>query len=571
MKKILLILFFIPFNFSLFANDSLYVNYSIQKKFDYFFLEAIRQKEKNKHTNAFTNLQHALAINPNSSAALYELADYYFFLQRDSLAITTLEKAVSNSPENFEYKVALATANREFGKTNEAVVIYEELVKEYPNKPELNFFLSELYLRLQKIDKAIESLDALENNVGMSEALSLQKYNLYNLVDQKERGIQEIEKLAEKFPMEAKYQIIIGDTYLEAGEPEKALVYYEKAHRIDPKNPYYVVSMANYYEYTEEFEKATQEIEKALKNPLLDVETKIAILGRYIGNLLQSNKDVESANALFETLMEQHSQEKELNLMYGQFLLSQNKLEEAKFQFQVVTEATPEDIMAWRQLLNLALRENKMDDVIKICDAALIHFPEAPEFYFYKGAAYYQEEDYQKALEVYLEGIKIVPEEDKTSKSNFYGQIGDLYHQLGEKEKSYEAYDISLQHNENNYVVLNNYAYFLSLEKIDLDKAERMSSKCVKAQPENFTYIDTYAWIFFQKGNYTLAKFYIENAISNGGEKSPDILEHYGDILYKTGNTEKAVQEWEKALVLKAENGNTDLLQKKIDNKTYYE
>jgi tetratricopeptide (TPR) repeat protein len=90
-------------------------------------------------------------------------------------------------------------------------------------------------------------------------------------------------------------------------------------------------------------------------------------------------------------------------------------------------------------------------------------------------------------------------------------------------------------------------------------------------QPNNPTYIDTYAWVFFQEGNYSLAKFYIESAISNGGDNSPDILEHYGDILYKIGNTDKAVEQWEKALNAKEKGEDTDLLKKKIENKMYYE
>jgi tetratricopeptide (TPR) repeat protein len=453
-------------------------------------------------------------------------------------------------------------------------LLYESLVAEQPEKPELNFYLSDLYLRQNQIDKAILSLDALENTVGMNEALSMQKYKLYLAVEQMENALNELEKLAAKYPLEAKYQILIGDFYLENENPDKAWTYYEKARKIDPQNPYYVVSMVNYYEKKGDTDAATKEIELALKNPLLDVDTKLSILGKYIGYLLTNKKDVESANSLFKTLMEQHSQEKELNLMYGQFLVSQNKWEEARFQLQVVTEAEPENLPAWRMLMNIAIKEEDSDEIIRICNSALLIFPDNAEFYFYKGSACYQMKNYQEALNVFLEGIGYIPEEEQLLISTFYGQIGDLYHQLNRKEESYLAYDKSLEYNENNIFVLNNYAYFLSLDKEQLDKAERMSSRCVKIQPNNSTYIDTYAWVFFQKENYSLAKFYIESAISKGGEKSPDILEHYGDILFITGNTDKAVEQWEKALKVK-EAGETEedtaLLKKKIENKMYYE
>ena len=545
--------------------------YQTKKKFDYFFLESLRLKGNNKHSEAFTVLQYALKIDSTSSAALALLANYYIFLQQDSLAIDALQKAVKYSPQNFDYKASLAEIYRETGDINKATQFYESLVAEQPAKPELNFYLSDLYLRQNKIDKAIQSLDALENTIGMNEALSLQKSKLYLTMEQTQNAVNELEKLAGKYPFEAKYQILLGDFYLENNEPDKALIYYEKAKKIDSQSPYYIISIANYYEKINDTEAATKEIESALKNQLLDINTKISILGRYIRNLLSNKKEIESVNSLFITLMGQHSQEKELNLMYGQFLISQEKWEEARFQFQLVTEADPENLHAWRLLLEIAVKEENTNEVINICNSALAIFPDNTEFYFYKGNTHYQMKDYPEALAVFQKGIQFIPKEDKQLFSIFYGQIGDLHYHLNNKAEAYKAYDKALEYNENNILVLNNYAYFLSLDKEQLEKAEGMSGKCVKMQPNNYTYLDTYAWVYFQKGNYSFAKLYIESAISNGGSKSPEILEHYGDILYKTGNTDKAVEQWEKALKIREADEDTVLLEKKIEDRTYYE
>jgi tetratricopeptide (TPR) repeat protein len=541
-------------------------------KFDYFFLEAIRLKQKNEHTNAFNTLQYALKIDSTSSAALYEISHYYLFLKKDKLALDALKKAVFYSPDNFEYKMALADLSRESGQIKESIALYEELAKENPGKPDLHYYLSNLYLQQHDIGKAIEALNALENNLGVNETISLQKYQLYKSENKKEEALREIENLADKFPTEAKYQIVLGDFYLGENQTDKALLYYEKAAKIDPDDPYYFIAMSNYYEHKGEEEAAFLEIEKALKNPSLDIETKLGILGRHIQNLYTTKKDVESANALFETLMEQHSQDKELNGMYGQFLLSQDKIEEAKFQFQVVTEAMPEDLNAWTQLLDIALKEENTDEIISICENALVYFPDVPEFYLYKGIAYQFQKEYTKALDIYKEGLAVIPADNKPLLSNFMGQIADIYFQSGDKEEAFAFYDKALRYNDKNILVLNNYAYYLSLEKEELDKAERMAAKVVQIQPDNATYIDTYAWIFFQKGNYSLAKFYIESAISKIDVPSGDILEHYGDILYKMGNTDKAVSEWERALMLKEEeNEDTEILRKKIADKVYYE
>ena len=581
MKKI--IIFFTLYCFAslaMTANEAVAISasadsaYQVKKKFDYFFLEAIRAKENNEHSNAFNDLLHALQIDSTSSVVWAELSDYYSSLQLDSMAIEAMRKAVQFNPDNFDYKVSLADMNRESGNIPEAIHLYEELVKTNPDKAELNLHLSNLYLKSKEINKSISALNDLENNVGMNEAISMQKYKLYLSVDQKENALKEVEKLSEKFPLEAKYKIFIGDFYLEEGEPEKALTYYEKSHGIDSKNPLYIVSMSNYYEQKGDNEAAANEIEQALKNPSLDIDTQVAILGKYIQNLIQNNKDVKSADALFETLMEQHSQETELNLMYGQFLASQKKWDEARFQFQIVTESDPENLDAWQQLLNVAMRQDSLDEIIKVCDAAIIRLPDAPEFYFYKGSALSQQQKYDDALSIIQEGIQHVPEDNQSLLSTFYGQLGDLFHQVGKKQEAYSAYEKALKYNGDNIPALNNYAYFLSLDKTQLDQAEIMSSRCVRAEPKNPTYLDTYAWILFQRGNYTLSKLYIENAITNGGgDESADVLDHYGDILFKTGDTDKAIQQWEKALEMKEKAGETDTstLKRKIENKTYYE
>ena len=576
MRK-LIVFFIILYSLPVLADDSTSAvadsMYQAKKKFDYFFLEALRAKENNEYSNAYNIFLYALQIDSTSSIVWAELSNYYSFMQLDSMAIGAMQKAVQFSPDNLDYKVSLADMNRESGNISEAIRLYEELVKANPDKAELNFHLSNLYLKSREIDKAIAALNDLENNVGMSEAISMQKYKLYLAVDQKENALKEVEKLSEKFPLEAKYQIFIGDFYLEEGDPEKALVYYEKSNNIDPENPLYVVSMSNYYEQKGDHEAAANEIEKALKNSSLDIDTQIAILGKYIQNLIRNREDVESANALFETLMAQHSQEKELNLMYGRFLVSQSKWDEARFQYQIVTESNPENIDAWRQLLNVTLRQDSADEIIKVCDAAIVRFPDIPEFYFYKTSALYQKEKFNEAISVLQEGIQYIPEDNTVLLSTFYGQLGDLYHRTGKKKEAYAAYDKSLEYSEKNILVLNNYAYFLSLDKAQLDRAEMMSGRCLRFQPKNPTYLDTYAWILFQRGNYSLSKFYIESAITNGGSENADVLDHYGDILFKTGNTDKAILQWEKALEMKEKQSetNTATLKRKIENKTYYE
>ena len=379
---------------------------------------------------------------------------------------------------------------------------------------------------------------------------------------------EEIEKLANKYPMNARYRLLMGDLHLENEETEKALTCYQQAHEIDPDDPRYIVSMANYYDQTGDKEAAEQEIRDALVNEKLDVETKVGILSRYVQRLQQTQQGIENANSLFQTLLDQHPEDTELKLMYGSLLMAQQKEEEAKFQFQLVTEMEPSNEGAWQQLLNISLKGEDIPEVIRICTRCKELFPEAPEYYFYLGIGYYMQEKYQESLDTYYAGLKIIPEGNGVVKSNFYGQIGDLYYQMEKMDEAYKAYDEALKYNENNAPVLNNYSYFLTLDKKDLKKAERMAAQCIKLEPDNATYLDTYAWVFFVQGNYTLAKIYIENALSKDKTNSAELVDHYGDILYMSGEKDKALEQWKKA---KEMGKDTDVLKQKIAKGIYIE
>lgn len=498
-----------------------------QRKFDYFFYEGLNLKNAGKFDAAYDAFNHCLAIDSTAAPVLYELSSFYVQLNRPEKAVEMLKRAVANSKDNFTYKMALASITRNLGMYGEAAEEYEELVRDYPEKEELNYYLA----------------DAL-TQAG------------------------EIGKLAAKYPMEARYQIVLGDLHLENGEMDKALACYQKANEIDPTDPYYIVSMANYYEAKGDKEAAEQQIRSALVNEKLDVETKVNILSRYILKLQQTKQGTENANHLFQTLLEQHPEDIDLKLMYGGLLMAQGKTEEAKFQFQLVTEMEPSNAGAWQQLLNLALKGEDIPEVIRICTACMELFPESPEYYFYLGIAYYQQQKYQEALNTYYAGLNIIPKENLPLKSDFYGQIGDIYYQMGQLDQAYKAYDEALKYNDKNVVVLNNYSYFLSLEKKDLKKAERMSAQCIKLEPDNATYLDTYAWIFFVQGNYTLAKIYIESALEKDKTKSAELVDHYGDILFMNGDKEKAVEQWKKA---KEMGKDSEILNRKIAEQQYIE
>ena len=541
-----------------------------RRKVDYYFYEGLRRKQQGRHDVAFELFRYCLGIDSTASAPLYELAVYSMQLRKPELSLDYLRRAVQNDPKNFTYRLALASLSLNVGMYGEAAELYRELVRENPGKPELIYYLAEALNQSGQTGEAIDRFNELENTLGVTEALSMQKYKLYMQMEEKDKAYNELQRLADSNPGDVRYPILIGDLLLENGDTAGALSSYEAAHEIDPTSPYYPVSMANYYEAVGDRAAAEDQIRTALVDRELDVETKTSILARYLRQLNQTPDAMMTADTLFRTLLEQHPEDPSLKSYYAGLLMMQNKTEEARFQYQLVTEMEPDNEEAWRQLLVIAVQADSVKEAMRICQKCRQMFPDSPVYFFYLGVLHYQEKDYQKALDAYREGLEKIPEEAPHMRSDFYGQIGDILYQMKRRKEAYEAYDKSLQYNPNNTAVLNNYAYYLSISKPvgDLDKAEQMSARCIKLEPNNETYLDTYAWVFFKKQNYSLALIYIQNAVGKDTTNNSELLEHFGDILFMTGDKAKAVEQWKQA----REAGNkSKTLERKIAEEAYVE
>jgi len=534
------------------------LNEKKQRKFDYYFYEGINSKVQGKYDEAFDYLQHCYSIDSTNANVLIELGTFYNVLDEKSKALDFLKKAVKYDPKNYYYNMALAGLSKELGKNRDAVDIYRSLLKEYPSKIELYMQLSQAYADSGELQKAIDVLNELEKISGVSETTALNKFQLYSMLNQKEKAFMEIENIIAQNPDDPRYLVLLGDLYLQDNQPDKAIYYYDRAKEVDPDYPNLILSMVNYYEKTGNKEAAEKELKKAITGTEIDVETKVQLLTRYIDILSQNKRDIKLVNPLFETLFDQYPNNTLLNLIYGNVLLLQENKEEAMKQFEIYTKANPTDPVGYEQMLRIALPDS-IDKIIEITEEAIRYIPDAPQFYFYLGAAKYQQKKYKEALDVFEEGLKSAKIDNPLLKSDFYGQIGDLHYFLGNKKAAFENYEKALKLNPQNLHVLNNYSYYLSLEGKDLDKAEQMSSITVKAEPTNPTFLDTYGWVLFRQGAYTTARIYIENAVKYSEEEpSAEIFEHYGDVLYMTGEPEKALEQWKKAKELGSDSKTLD-------------
>lgn len=538
------------------------------RRHDYYFLEATRQREAGNHADALALYEHCLSINPQSAAVMYELAQYYAFLQQPERSRVLLEKAVELQPDNFWYRQTLGAYYRSIKEMDKAIAVYEEMSTQFPARGELLMMLMDLYSQQKDYPNLIKTLDRLEVKEGKSEQLSMEKYRIYLQMGDKENAFREMENLSKEYPNDVRYRVMLGDSYLDNERPDEAYAIFQAALAEDPENAQAQLSMASYYERMGMDSLFYLQQEAVLMNSKLGSSVKAEVMRRIILQNEQTGKDSTRVLQLFDRMLSVPQEDATIaTLCYSYMQHKQMDDSVGVPVLEKILEVEPDNIAARYSLLMVAVRKNDYAEAVRICEPAIQYNPEELAFYYYLGISYFQVERNLDALAVLQKGVtQVTPESDKKLVSDFYTFIGDLHHSMENQEACYEAYDSALVYNPDNIGVLNNYAYFLSLERRNLDKAEEMSFRTVKAEPKNDTYLDTYAWILFEKERYTEARIYIDEAMKNGGGESATIVEHSGDIYYMLGEVDKALEFWKQAAGMEHE---STTLERKIKLKKY--
>ena len=524
------------------------LTYEERRKFDYFFLEAVRMKQKGDYDAAFQLYSHCLDIYPQSAAALYEISQFYMFLGQEDKGEQALIEASRSDDNNFWYKQTLASYYQTKQNWVKAISVYEDMAQIFPGRLEPLLSLTDLYARTKSYDNMINVLNRIEELDGKSEQISMEKFRAYLQLGNMDMAFNEIQALVNEYPYDMRYRTVLGDVYMSNNKDEEALKVYKDILKEEPNYAPAMVSLASYYQKTGQDSLYNVQLDSILVNENVDTDIKLDFMRRLIVKSEQTDKDSTKIIRLFDNMLKHKQSNADIPMLYAQYLITKKMEKESVPVLDKVLSLDPENKPARLQLLSYAITKNDLDEVIRVATPAIEYNPDAMEFYYYLGLAHYQKEDTDKALEVFQKGVLQINEKsDKGIASDFYSILGDLYHSKEMKAEAYAAYDSSLVYNPKNINTLNNYAFFLSEERKDLDKAEEMSFITIKAEPENSTYLDTYAWILFEKGRYTEARIYIEQALKNGGDKSQLIIEHCGDIHYKAGDKEKALEYWKKA------------------------
>lgn len=551
-----------------------------QRRLTYYYLAAQRQKSLENYSAMAELLQHCLEISPDNPASNFDMAMVYFSIGQDSIGLKKLQTAVDNDPQNPWFLESLASVYMSMHKMDDAIPALEKMTRLQSKRTDVLGQLFQLYKSAGRTQDAINALDRIQTLQGNTARIASQKYALYLDLGDTVTACEQLKALCREYPYDATSLLLLGDQYMALNQPDSALATYAKVERIDPQNILLQTSRLQYHLLTGDTVRFRQMRDSVALDDRADLALRVNALGSIAREGLQDSILRENTEDIFNKVLSPEKPPVHFLQLYLTYKAYTDKGgDEALIPImERILQVDPANMQTLQDMLRFYAMKNDFIRVGDLCQNALIYHPGNLTFHYFLGLSLAQQEKKTEAAEALTIATRQTDEEATPELlGDIYALLGDVEHELGHEQKAFDAYDSCLVYTPDNVMCLNNYAYFLSLKGEQLEKAEKMSYRSIKAEPTNKTYLDTYAWILFVQEDYTTARLYMDRVVN---PEQPDsvlladdnassvVLEHAGDIYAQCGQMEQALRLWQLAKQKNTEIKNA-LLNKKIKKRKY--
>ncbi len=529
--------------------------------YQYALIEAVKQKNLGNLSEAVKLYRLVIRDKPECQVAYYELGGIYLMSNQVELALPNLKIAYELDSENKWYVMAYLNALGSGKQYDEMELILKEQLKNNPEEVEWEYQLATVYLNQEKQKKAIKTLERIEKEKGFSEKVTLLKASIYESEEEYELALVELEKVMALFPEAIQFRIVAAELCMKSGKEKEAARYYLDMLEVDSTNIYALTNLTDYYRKIEDYDSSFIFLTKSFSSNMIDAQRKMAILSYYLSDEKFMNAYPSQLAALVEVLIEAHPEEYDARLMATDFYIQQKKYDKAYWNLKVYLEKGGTSYPLYMQAILLANAGALNEELVSISDKAMKIYPDSLDIRFFRGIGLYELSEY-KALVDNFKGISL----EGFSSADYGSQAKMLYaegyYRLEEYARSDSIFEALIEKEPDNYMVLNNYSYYLAERGVKLKEAEKWSKKAIDNNPDNATFLDTYAWVLFKLEAFEAAERYILLAMEKGGENDPDVNEHAGDVQKALQSYEMARSYYLKAIVL---GGDREKLEEKIE------
>jgi tetratricopeptide (TPR) repeat protein len=526
-------------------------------------VSAVQKYNEGNYEAARATLSNLLQNDSRNDAAWYYLA-LVSLAENDLVdAEDYLKLALEIDPRNFWYRYRLAGIYAVTSRHELTIDIYENLLKDFPKKSDLYFDLVELYSAQNEYDKALATLDEIQTVLGDSESIAVYRFNLLRRLNRVEDAYASLEEYNRKYS--SPYILsTLADYEISMYNDSTALAYYNEALDLVPDYSPALLGKAEVLRMNRQYDEYFNTLYRFVDGTDTPVPGKtdylMAVIQRTDPKFIRTF--MPQLDTTMTKLLTVHPTDSSALHTAGAYYYSTGRLDRAKSCFEITARIYPESFSASASLVEFLMYAQMWQELSDEGRLAFERFPQEPAFLEMAGVGDYNLGDYEKVLQS-CEMILDVAPRDSSRTLRSWSTMGDVYFLLGDKAKAYKAYEKALKINPDYVYVLNNYAYYLSLEKKSLKKAHKMSSRTIELEPDNATYLDTFGWILFLEGKTVEAKQIFKRAMLYGGKDSAVILDHYAEVLYALKEYDMAFVYWN--LARQRNNGDIPDLEEKIN------
>ena len=517
--------------------------------FDYFYVEAIKQKLMGNGGDALKYLEQCIKIFPESDASYYQMAQIVATNGDTRNGKKYASKAISLNEKNVWYLMMLSGMYYQDKNLDSAIIYYEKAVKYFPENENLKLTLGNLYSENRNFDQANTIFDSFDNKYGINESSTLSSIKNLMAEEKYDDALIKIQRLLNQYPDEILYNGLLAEIYKGKGDKEKALEVYKSLIERNPDNAQTQLSLCDFLINEKSYNDLFMLLNTVILNSNVTREDKIAIFARLI-EIPDLVKDKEDKLTIALMVLEaSYNQDDVIPLLRPELLIRQEKLTDAEMRLKDLIKARPDNYYAWEKLLFLYM---KMGDFNKLtiwgeqC-ATRFNTSFVAKVLYANGAL--ETGKYSIALEE-LKKAEILAGNNKDSMVQVLTMRADVYYRMKDYTKSFEIFDEAIKYNKDDLTVINNYAYYLAEQNIKLKEAEEMSRKVIETEKNNSTFLDTYGWVLYKRGKLNEAARIMESIINSGESANAEWYEHYGFILKKQRKCTKAIENWNIALKL---------------------
>ena len=550
-----------------------------QATFDYFYLEAEKCRLQEDFSSAMDLYRHCLDINPQAPEALYNMGLLYLYLRSDSIGTAYIRQACERDANNPYYLETLAALYLDKRDAESAIPVLEKMASLQSRRSDVLSQLAKLYSTIGDTDKAISALNRIELLEGLSPEVSIEKFRLYREMGLLDSAFVQLQTLCEDSPHDMNLRVVVGSQYMQAGDTVKALNIYEEVRQKEPTNMNLQLVTMDYLRDVRQDSLYNRMRDSLLFSSESPAQLRVLLLKSYIADVQRDTTYAPRLLAAFDTLLARPQRDTDVLMIKAAYQVYSKQPQEAVMQtMRQVLEVDPGNEAALHELLQYYAENDDEKGVEDISRRGLNYHPEEIAYAYYLGMALAEQKKLPEAVEVLQQGLRVRTDGVHPHLvSNVFGVLGDIYYQQNKEQEAFAAYDSALVYMSDNIMCLNNYAYYLSLKGEQLDRAEDMSYRTIRQEPDNITYLDTYAWILFKKEDYAHARTYMDKVVNpdktdeellSDERLMGNLIEHAGDILACQGELETALRLW-KLAKQKNDDTCTPLLKKKIKKKKY--